>query len=257
MSHRFHHCTLASNQQVPVSCPGPTELGLTHCPRRPHASRQLPKDDKPPYWVEKGHCNDGPRQKRATTGTQVQQELRLLDSKLGLAGSKFQPTLWTWLQINSMCLGQGHSWDQYLGGATPLYGFTSGNVSGSQLHHCHVLSPRIQERGTGSGSPMQPTQVILGNIHNSPRGGNKESWGVVPLPLAESQLALPTSSPCLPAQGRVRFTCGLAAGVRPGYQRITKQGQRNARSVGRRLSLGKLYVVSMRVLTSLISASNL
>lgn len=45
------------------------------------------------------------------------------------------------------------------------------------------------------------------SVHGHGRGGIEESWGLVSLLLAESQLALPTSTPHLPAQGRVRFTC--------------------------------------------------
>lgn len=143
-----------------MSCPGPTELGLTHYPRRPHASRQLPKDDMPPYWVEKGYCNDGPRQKRAPQNPSP--------ARTQAAGQQARPG---WVQASAHPVVLGYTLTacakvQYWDRDTPLCGFTSGRVSGSQLHR-HVLSPRIQERGTGSGSPMQQTQVILGTTHNS------------------------------------------------------------------------------------------
>lgn len=153
-----------------------------------------------------------------------------------------------------MCQGQGRSWGQYPGRAIPLCGFTSGNVSGSQLHHCHVLSPHIQEQGTGSGSPMQQTQVILGTTHNSQcpwswRGvALRSPGGVVPLPLAQSQLPMPSC----PGQSQVHLWTSSRC------ETWTNGSQSKGRGVrGWRLSLGKLYVVSVRVLTPLISASNL
>lgn len=197
-------CPLLSSlcpRQQPVSCPGPTELGLTHYPRRPHASRQLPKDDMPPYWVGKGYCNDGPRQKRvpqnpSPAGTQA-------------AGQQARPA-WVHASAHPVVLGYkltACARVQCWGRDTPLVAMSLG--ANFTVMSCH---PASKSGVQAQDPPCSRPKSYLGphttaSVHGHGRGGIKESWGLVSLPLAESQLALPTSTPCLPAQGRVRFTC--------------------------------------------------
>lgn len=119
-----------------------TAFSPTHCLRMPHASEQLPKDGKPRYRVEKGHCSNGPRpskvpQEPRPAAAQAAGQLarpgwsRASGYLVVLLATTKQHVTRPRVQLTSVAR-LGHS---------TTCGFIGGRISGGHVCQCCVLSP--------------------------------------------------------------------------------------------------------------------